>query len=68
MSNLAYYTTDQLVGELIQRETFAGIVIRSPKEVRGSENHRDWDLYHTPNIDPRQVQTILKQFVKQLVM
>lgn len=38
MDDLSFYTTDQLLDEVLKRETFNGIVISNNKEYRGGKH------------------------------
>ena len=62
MTDLAYYTTGQLIAELLKRKTFVGIVIRSPLEDRQQEEHKQWHLHHTSNITLEQAHNVLQAF------
>jgi hypothetical protein len=66
MSDLSYYTTDQLVTELLSRHTFCGILVRSRKEVRCREAHQVWSLETTCNLQDEQVHDVLTDIAEQL--
>jgi len=65
MSELSYYTNDQLVTELLSRHTFCGILIRSQKEVRSLESHQVWSLETTCNLQDDQVHDVLLDITEQ---
>lgn len=64
--NLSYMTNDQLINELLSRQTFCGILIRSTKEVREKEAHRVWQVNTTPNLEDEQVYDVLSDISEQL--
>lgn len=63
---LPYMTNDQLINELLSRQTFCGILIRSIKEVRTTELHRVWQVSTTPNLEDEQVYDVLSDITDQL--
>jgi hypothetical protein len=45
MSEIDFYTSEELVTELSSRGTFAGIIFRSIKEVKGEfSTNQKWDI------------------------
>ena len=66
MNELSYFTTEELVNELLTRTTFCGILIRSNKEVRECDYHKVWNMEATPNLTPKQVHDILSDITEQL--
>jgi hypothetical protein len=66
MCDLAFYTSAQLVEELTDRSTFAGIVIRSDKEIKsetGGIVDRNWDITYC-KLSARQVCELLQDAVE----
>ena len=66
MNELSYLTTEQLVEALLSRHTFCGILISSPKEVRGRSAHQVWNVQTTGNLEDEQVHDILSEIAMQL--
>lgn len=62
---LEFCTTEELVDELTKRTTFAGIVIRSENEARGSEIaiHQNWDITYSNGFSNKQVAELLEDAV-----
>lgn len=36
-SELAFYTTDELINELMRRRTFLGVIVHSPQEMKNDQ-------------------------------
>lgn len=66
MTDLAFYTSEQLVEELLSRTTLVGIVIRSEDEAGKTKGHRNFRVDITPNLDQPQAVTILDGLLEQL--
>lgn len=49
MSELEFVPTSELIDELMQRETFVGVIIYSPEEDLGTKNNFHLKMYATPN-------------------
>lgn len=58
--SISFYTTEELIKELTNRTTFAGIVIQSDKEVRSRQHmmHENWDITYS-NLTALQVHDLL---------
>jgi hypothetical protein len=66
MVDLAFYTSEQLVSELLGRTTLVGVVIRSEDEAGKVGGHRNFLVEFTPNLNPTQVIAILDGLLDQL--
>ena len=66
-SDLAFYTTQELIDELLRRKTFAGVVIRSEQEYRCNNRgeKRIFKAYHK-NLSAAEVGQLLDAVVQQL--
>ena len=64
MRELDFYSSEELINELIQRTTFAGIIIRSKKEVKTTcEKHKSWCM--STNINPVMAHNLLDEITQQ---
>jgi hypothetical protein len=67
-NDLAFYTTQELISELMQRKTFLGVVIHSSDEHRG----REWagkglfKLHFDSNLDTDQAARLLERVARYL--
>jgi len=60
---LDFATNQELVNELINRTTFAGIVVCSRKERKSDEVHDNWNVYSSLNVE--QTKLILENALEQ---
>lgn len=66
MIDLEFYTTEQLIEEILSRSTFAGIIINSSKQVKNyDELHVEWFL-QSQNLNIREIYSILKEIIDQM--
>ena len=63
--DIEYYTTNELIKELVSRHTFIGIIINSTKEAKLTEEHPNWNVLFR-NLSAEQVHFILKGITQQL--
>lgn len=62
--DISLCTSTELIEELAKRSTFAGIVIRSEKEVKGEFTvHKNWDITYC-QLTAKQVHEILQDAVE----
>lgn len=66
MSDLAFYTSDELVEELMNRKTFLGLVIRAEEELTISDELPSSFQMHCRNVTPEQAVGILKHLSESL--
>jgi hypothetical protein len=61
---LEFYTTEELVDEIAKRTTFAGIILRSHKEVKNCSVtiHQNWDITYS-KLTNQQVADLLEDAV-----
>lgn len=56
---LELYTTKELIEELVNRQTFAGVIIKSEKEVRNdNEPLNEWEIF-AKNLSKEDVKNLL---------
>lgn len=50
---LSFFTTQELIAELMRRKTFMGVVVHSSEEVRGQvwEDERTFKVHFNDNLD-----------------
>ena len=62
MSELAFFTTRELIAELMRRETFLGVVIQADDEQRGQEwnGARYFNVHFNANLAPPEVSRLLE--------
>lgn len=67
-SGLAFFTTQELVDELMRRKTFLGVVVRSENEIRNGQwgNERIFKVQFNENLDSAQVSRLLDVVVEYL--
>lgn len=60
-SELAFYTTQELIDELMRRKTFLGVVVRSESEFRNGQwgGERIFKVHFNENLDAPQVCRLL---------
>jgi hypothetical protein len=64
MSDISFYTSSELVDELVKRVTFAGVIIRSETEVKSDETvHNNWDITYA-KLSAQQVHDLLQDAVE----
>ena len=64
MNELALYTSTELIDELAKRATFAGIIIRSDKELKTHLTlHQNWDITYS-KLSAAQVHELLQDTVE----
>jgi hypothetical protein len=63
--NLEFYTNEELVQELSHRDTFAGVIVYSPKNVKQTETHQDWRL-EVNNLKEDQVLYLFDEFKNRI--
>lgn len=63
--DISFYTSSELIDELAKRTTFAGIIIRSEKEVKNCEPiiHQNWDITYA-KLSAQQVCELLQDAVE----
>lgn len=66
MSELSYFTNEELANELLSRHSFCGVLVRSVKEVRGRGAHQVWEMIASGNLEDEQVYSILDEITDQL--
>ena len=66
MSDLAFYTSEELVQELVNRSTLVGLVVRSEQEAGKTAGHRNFRVDFTPNLSQEQAVIILDGLLEQL--
>ena len=51
--DLSFFTTQQLIAELMQRQTFMGVVVHSADEARGQawKDERTFKVHFNDNLD-----------------
>lgn len=61
-SDLEFFTTKELVGELMRRKTFLGIVVHSEEDYRGGAwlGERLFKVHFNSNLDSVQASRILE--------
>ena len=67
-SDLAFYTTQELIDELLRRKTFLGVVIRSDQECRCNDRSekRIFKVYHNENLSTTQAGQLLEVVAQRL--
>ena len=60
-SELAFYSTDELINELMHRRTFLGVVVHSPQEMKNSEwgEERCFKVHFNGNLGPGKASRLL---------
>tara|TARA_Y100000034_G_scaffold82375_1_gene98700 strand:+ start:4219 stop:4464 length:246 start_codon:yes stop_codon:yes gene_type:complete len=66
-NELAFYTNEELVQELMKRETFLGMVVYadSPESISDDDIQADFKLYGK-GFSPQQAQSLLSNIVDQI--
>jgi len=64
--SIEFYTSDELVEELMKRKTFLGIIIRSEQEMTSNSGVPDGFQMGCRNVTPDQAITILKSITESL--
>ena len=62
---LEFASNEQLIKELMKRQTFAGVVVCSRKERKDREVHDNWDVYSCLNVE--QTKLILEHALEQTI-
>jgi len=67
-SDLAFHTTEELVGELMNRKTFLGLVLHSEKDLKSAEWKGDmvFRLHLNANLQSREACRLLDKVVDYL--
>ena len=54
MPDLAFYTTEELIEELLSRHTFLGVVVHSTEEHRGTQwqGEKQFQVHFNDNLSP----------------
>lgn len=67
-ADLAFFTTQELVDELMRRKTFLGVVVRSENEIRNGQwcDERIFKVQFNENLDSTQVSRLLDVVVDYL--
>jgi len=62
-SELAFYTTQELIAELMRRQTFLGVVVNSQTEWKGGEwgEERTFEVHLNSNLDPVEASRLLSR-------
>ena len=62
-SELAFYTTQELIAELMRRQTFLGVVINSQEEWKGSAwgDERTFEVHLNSNLDTSEASRLLSR-------
>jgi len=60
---LEFATNHELIDELMNRTTFAGVVVCSRKERKSDEVHDNWNVYTSLNVE--QTKLILENALEQ---
>jgi hypothetical protein len=65
MNILDYCTTKELIEEIVQRQTFAGVILHSLQEAKGEQSlvHKGWDISYR-NLPESQVAELLQLAVE----
>lgn len=63
--SLEFYTNEELIDELKKRETFAGLIVYSPKNVKKADEHEEWCLA-VRNLTPEQVMLLFEEFGQRI--
>jgi hypothetical protein len=60
-SELAFYTTDELIQEIMRRQTFCGVVVQAADEQRQAawSQERMFRVHHNQNLDPERASRLL---------
>jgi hypothetical protein len=60
-SELAFYTTKELVDELMRRKTFLGVVIHSQEELKSAswDGERIFKVHYNSNLNAEQAHRLL---------
>ena len=67
-ADLAFFTPQELVDELMRRKTFLGVVVRSENEIRNGQwgDERIFKVQFNENLDSTQVSRLLDVVVDYL--
>ena len=67
-SELAFFSTSELIDELIQRHTFLGVVVHSEKEWKGDAwgDERTFKVHFNSNLDKAEVSRLLGRVAEYL--
>ncbi len=64
---IEFYTTRELVDELVRRTTFLGVVVHAEQELKGSwKGERTFQVLFNSNLDPNQACRLLDAVVAHL--
>jgi hypothetical protein len=60
-SELSYYTTKELIAELMRRQTFLGVVVHAAEEERGQAwaDERPFHVHFNSNLDTMEASRLL---------
>lgn len=61
--DLEFASNEELIKELMERQTFAGVIVCSRKERKDREVHDNWDVYSCLNFE--QTKLILEHALEQ---
>jgi hypothetical protein len=66
-SGLEFYTTNELVSELMRRKTFLGVVVHSTDELRGAwSGEKVFQVHFNSNLDTEQAGRLLDAIAAHL--
>jgi hypothetical protein len=62
-SELAFYTNEELIAELMRRQTFLGVVVNSQTEWRGGAwgDERTFDVHLNSNLEAAEASRLLSR-------
>ena len=62
-SELAFYTTQELIAELMRRQTFLGVVVNSQEEWKGGAwgDERTFEVHVNSNLETAQATRLLSR-------
>ena len=62
-SELAFFTTQELIAELMRRQTFLGVVVNSQEEWKGGDwgDERTFEVHLNSNLDTAEVSRLLSR-------
>jgi hypothetical protein len=69
LSDLALFTTSELIDELLRRKTFLGVVVHSEAELkaRGWEGTRVFKVRHNENLSPTEAGRLLDVVAEHMI-
>lgn len=61
MAELSFFTTQELIAELMRRQTFLGVVVHAEDEQRGQswDGARSFNVHFNGNLGPTEVSRLL---------